>query len=698
MTERLRVLACHLTGISHPGSFQFAAGATGLDEYRKKGAAFNADVLRQVLDGQVADYRKGLLERSAQLPLLTNQIYHDASRADMREIIVKQIAAYVKVLPFTYEDDQTDLRKLPMYCTNLCSINQGLAVRLSVHLLLYAEAIRCLGSEKHIPMVQRAFTFQDYGCFCMTELGHGTNVAGVETTATYDLAAREFILDSPTPTSAKWWIGALAKTANMAVVFAQLILQGKNVGVHCFLVPIRSYDTHQPLPGITIGDCGPKMGLHGIDNGFCLFKQYRVPYDALLDRFSHLSADGKLKATIKNKDKRFAAMLSAFTRARTSVCLGGLISLRHALTTAVRYAAVRRQFGKPGSATESSILDYPLHRYRLMPHLANLFACNSGVETVLTLIDRHKAAMVESPDGPESGELHAILSIMKTLCSWYSQRGVQECRESLAGHGYSSFSNLGTLLTDNDVNSTWEGDNNVLLQQTSRFVFRNLQKLMKGQRIESEYLSFLSLDLSHVYESKAQFTDKPQLRGNLLLMKQFLDHRTRLLVAKSVSKLQENGGKFGDAVETWNQTQVFFLHPLALAFGEKICVDEFVKTVEVTKAKCAQTGEMLSRMCELYVLSKVVNDLGTFRDHDYLTYTQAQTIKDYVLDLCNELAESSVRIIDAVAYPDQLHGSVFGVRNGDIYKCYTDLVEKSSGCYDPPTWVGLIKELRKSFA
>jgi acyl-CoA oxidase len=257
---------------------------------------------------------------------------------------------------------------------------------------------------------------------------------------------------------------------------------------------------------------------------------------------------------------------------------------------------------------------------------------------------------------------------------------------------------LGTLLTDNDVNSTWEGDNNVLLQQTSRFIFRNLQKLMKGQRIESEYLSFLSLDLSHVYEAKAPFTDKSQLRNNLQLIKKLFEHRTSFLVAKSVSKLQENGAKFGDSVETWHQTQVFYLHPLAIAFGEKVCLDELVKATEVTKARCAQTGELLSRLCELYVLSKVVNDLGTFRDHDYLTFSQAQIVKDYVLDLCNELADHSVRIIDAIAVPDQLHGSPFALRNGQIYKAYTDLVEKAQNCYDPPTWVGLIKEVRKAFA
>ncbi|KAG6818991.1 hypothetical protein H0H93_016586 [Arthromyces matolae] len=51
------------------------------------------------------------------------------------------------------------------------------------------------------------------GCYLQTELGHGTNVAQLETTATYIPNTDEFEIHSPTLTSTKWWIGALGKTA-----------------------------------------------------------------------------------------------------------------------------------------------------------------------------------------------------------------------------------------------------------------------------------------------------------------------------------------------------------------------------------------------------------------------------------------------------------------------------------------------------
>ena len=62
----------------------------------------------------------------------------------------------------------------------------------------------------------------------------------------------------------------------------------------------------------------------------------------------------------------------------------------------------------------------------------------------------------------------------------------------LGGHGFHYYSKLAVLYNDNDINNTWEGDNNVLIQQATKYVLDNAQKLMKGLKIESESLQFLS--------------------------------------------------------------------------------------------------------------------------------------------------------------------------------------------------------------
>ena len=55
-----------------------------------------------------------------------------------------------------------------------------------VHIGLYTKSIINLGTKKHEDYIRRAFTLDDIGSFGLTELGTGSNVKGVLTTAKYD--------------------------------------------------------------------------------------------------------------------------------------------------------------------------------------------------------------------------------------------------------------------------------------------------------------------------------------------------------------------------------------------------------------------------------------------------------------------------------------------------------------------------------
>jgi acyl-CoA oxidase len=114
--------------------------------------------------------------------------------------------------------------------------------------------------EQQKEFLTRAEKYEIIGCYAQTELGHGSNVRGLETTATWNQEDQSFILHSPHLTASKWWIGSLGKTANYAAVMAQLIINGKNYGPHPFVVQIRDLKTHEPLDNIHIGDIGPKFG------------------------------------------------------------------------------------------------------------------------------------------------------------------------------------------------------------------------------------------------------------------------------------------------------------------------------------------------------------------------------------------------------------------------------------------------------
>ncbi|KAI4997169.1 hypothetical protein ZWY2020_052511 [Hordeum vulgare] len=99
------------------------------------------------------------------------------------------------------------------------------------------------------------------------------------------------LMHSPTLTSSKWWPGGLGKSSTHAVVYARLITEGKDYGIHGFIVQLRSLDDHSPLPGVTLGDIGGKFGsgaYNSMDNGVLRFDHVRIPRDQMLMRGSCL--------------------------------------------------------------------------------------------------------------------------------------------------------------------------------------------------------------------------------------------------------------------------------------------------------------------------------------------------------------------------------------------------------------------------
>lgn len=104
----------------------------------------------------------------------------------------------------------------------------------------------------------------------------------LETTATYDEKTQEFLLNSPTLTSYKWWPGGLGHSSNYAIVMAQLYSKGELHGVQPFIVQLRDEETHLPMPGITIGEIGTKLGFNSVNNGFLGFKSVRIPRENML--------------------------------------------------------------------------------------------------------------------------------------------------------------------------------------------------------------------------------------------------------------------------------------------------------------------------------------------------------------------------------------------------------------------------------
>ena len=251
-----------------------------------------------------ADFKETMRkDTNTMLATLTNKMFEKGftTPEKIAENIDSFVSGMVAVTSYSYELDTKYMVQYGLYC----------------------KTLKNLGTERHRQLLLDGCSLKTFGCLCLTELGHGSNVRGIETTAEYDKSTKEFILNSPTETSMKFWIGNLAKTCQNAVVFAQLIIEegGKKVnkGVHVFACEIRDRRTHHPHPGLEIGDCGHKKGLNGIDNGWIMFKNYRIPREGLLNNFGDVSEDGVYTTPIENDGKRFANSIASLSGGRVLV-------------------------------------------------------------------------------------------------------------------------------------------------------------------------------------------------------------------------------------------------------------------------------------------------------------------------------------------------------------------------------------------
>jgi acyl-CoA oxidase len=237
----------------------------------------------------------------------------------------------------------------------------SLLVKTGVQWGLFGGAILHLGTQRHHERyLADVISLRLPGCFAMTETGHGSDVQSIGTTATYDTETDEFVVNTPTDSAVKDYIGSAARDGRMAVVFAQLITgsakqETQRHGVHALLVPIRELDG-SPCAGVSIEDCGHKMGLNGVDNGRLAFHNVRVPRDALLDRYGTVDEEGTYTSPIENETRRFFTMLGTLVQGRVSVSGAALSASKVALTIAIRYALVRTQFHAPDSDDEVTII------------------------------------------------------------------------------------------------------------------------------------------------------------------------------------------------------------------------------------------------------------------------------------------------------------------------------------------------------
>ncbi len=518
----------------------------------------------------------------------------------------------------------------------------SLTIKFGVQFGLFGGSVLWLGTDYHHgKYLHDIGRLELPGCFAMTETGHGSNVRGLETTATYQPETDTIIVHSPNEAAGKEYIGN-ALHGRMATVFAQLLVDGKNHGVHAVLVPLRD-EQHQLMPGIRVEDCGYKLGLNGVDNGRIWFDQVEVPRKNLLNRFGDITPAGQYQSPIENPDRRFFTMLGTLVGGRVCVPRAGLSAAKSGLTIAIRYALQRRQFAPDKDQPESLLLDYPTHQRRLMPHLAKAYA----LDFALTYLTKRYVQRSEA----DIREIETLAAGLKSYATWFTTACLQECREACGGKGYLAENRFAALKADTDIFTTFEGDNTVLMQLVAKGLLSDFRQEFHDDGFRA-VMRLLSRQITTSLTERNLFikrkTDHAHLTDDEFHRSAFRYRRHTLLVsvAQRMQRLIRRGMHPYDA---FLRCQTHLLH-LAHAYVEELVLEQFLE--KVTHCEDASLRKPLEKLYQLFALSTIEEHKGWYLENNYLEGVKTKAIRRTVDKLCREIREQASLLVDAFGIPD----------------------------------------------
>lgn len=644
----------------------------------RSNALFDPRDMTYYLDGgkSSTEEKEKIMTSIERDPLFDNEKYYDLSKDELRELTVQRVASLSSHI------NSAGFLHTRFSLTGLA--DPGSSTRTGVHFGLFLNSVRGSGTPAQFDywVNKGAISLKRFfGCFSMTELGHGSNVAGLETTATFDPDTDEFIINTPHLGATKWWIGGAAHTATHTVCFARLIVKGKDYGVKSFVVPLRNVDDWSLKPGVAIGDIGKKMGRDGIDNGWIQFTDVRIPRQFMLMRYSKVDRDG-----VVTEPPLAQLAYGALIGGRVSMAGDSFYISARFLTIAIRYAAIRRQFSATPGEKETVILDYPLHQRRLLPRLAYAYAINAAATELYVLHDT-ASSQLETVDPKnivalktavnDIKELFSISAGVKAFSTWAASDIIDECRQACGGHGYSGYNGFGQGYNDWVVNCTWEGDNNVLTLSAGRSLIQSAIAARNGKPVgaASQYLT-------RATELSKKHLEGRSLEDPAVLIEAWEAASARLLMGAADSyekELKKANGNVAAAMERVSQQRF----ETARVHTRLYMIKAFFGRISKASSNSVPSNVVaaLTDLAILFALYSIEKDSGLFLKSAFLTSEDTDTVTSLVDEYNFKVRQQAIPLVDSFNLSDYFINSPIGNYNGDVYKDYFHKVVRRNPNY-----------------
>lgn len=642
----------------------YSAGTAGILPRERAGASFDVSELQKIMYGKTRD---GNLAADEFKHLFSGPPFNDTdmdtyrSYEDKWRTSMKRTSAALNIVRTTPKLMVAHKQQRKVNMHELFTTGS-----LGIHFSMFLTQIKTQCTEEQqavwLPKSERA---QMFGAYAQTELGHGSNLRGLETTATFDRATDEFVIHSPYLTSLKWWPTGMYCCTHGAVM-ANLIIDGKDYGFHGFMVQFRDEDG-KCMPGVEIGEMGPKINGKITNIGYARFTELRIPRFNMFARASQVTREGEyVKAPPKLSKFKYISMMEI----RRDFVGWSSQFVAKAATIAIRYSCIRHQGYLDNDSPvrgENAVLNYKMQQYRLFKALSLAYVFYWNHRFVGQYLGKIQQGIMDGDDAAadELPMLHATLCGFKVFSTVTAHANIEECRKACGGQGFLSSSGIAHMPGEISEAVTAEGEQVILSQQLSRFLVKEVRRVRAGSTPLGQF--------SYLKDPPMQPLRLVSYSGALVELMGLIKYRAASCAVKLEAAFTAAEGPGQTFENTLNEVAV-----LAWKAAEShtfyAFLDNNLAAIE-SYAENPACKAVMSRLLELSALQIVRENGGDFID--VLDGRQLDLVMERINTLLTEIRPDAVALVDAFGASNEQLGSTLGRYDGDVYEAIYEEAKKS---------------------
>ncbi|XP_028162599.1 peroxisomal acyl-coenzyme A oxidase 3-like [Ostrinia furnacalis] len=277
-----------------------------------------------------------------------------------------------------------------------------------------------------------------------------------------------------------------------------------------------------------------------------------------------------------------------------------------------------------------------------------------------------------------------MVSCSKPLLTWTVLDAAQQCREACGGHGFLKCANLGDIRSNHEPTVTYEGDNNVLSQQTGNWLLRQYEAALAGSAVDSPIgtVTFLA-DYRRIMQSTFMCTETSQLKTT-----EFIINTYKWLICwllketheKYESEIASGLSKF----QARTKSQVYRWKCLTRVYAEYLSI---IFSLESIEKKEKELQPVMYKLFYLYGLWSLDKHLVEMYQGGYASgEAPTRLIRAAILELCSDVKGEVVSVVDALAPTDFVLNSVLGKSDGNLYQNIEHALFNAPGTIGRAKW------------